>query len=197
MAADDVDYSYVAIYGIERPDLVRDSGIAPDMLRLYAGVKKLKANPENGLAALEIANAFGDLDDADGVKIVLESLERGGDFGFYPLWYEDPTFHLGWYMADFKRYDEAIDAYRRSISKQYNDGKWAVWSHLGSVYHELRQFEEAKQCYQDALRLLAAEPTTGKVDTSRYADSIKNFLAHAISGELFTGERYSLALEFV
>jgi tetratricopeptide (TPR) repeat protein len=189
MTACDVERSYVATYGIECPELLPDTTIDPKLLGLYAAVKSFGEVPANGLAALDIAAALADLEDADGAKLVLESLDASGGLGLYPVWYEDPTFHLGWYMADCKRYDEAIDAYRKSLSKPYVDGKWAVWSHLGSVCHELRRFEEAKQCYQDALQLLLAEPKMANVDLTRHSNAIKALLAGAISAEKFSGER--------
>jgi tetratricopeptide (TPR) repeat protein len=189
LAAYDVERSYVATYGIERPESLPDATIDPKILTAYAAVKYFEEIPDNGLAVLDIAAALANLEDADGVKLVLESLDASGGLNLYPVWYEDPTFHLGWYMADFKRYDEAIDAYRRSISKQYNDGKWAVWSHLGPVYHERHQLEEAKQCYQNALRLLATDPKTANIDRSHHSDSIKACLDQAISGDSFGGER--------
>ncbi|MSP41649.1 MAG: hypothetical protein EXR70_24450 [Deltaproteobacteria bacterium] len=95
MAAYDVDYGYVAMFGIERPELIQDSSVDSKYLRLYAAFKFLESKPDNGLAVLHIANALGDLDDADGVKLVLESLEQSGGLHLYPVWYEDPMFHLG------------------------------------------------------------------------------------------------------
>jgi len=195
MTAHDVSYAYIAMCGIEHPDLLPDPNINVNLLRLYAAIKFFEEVPENGLAVLDIASAFAGLEDADGAKLVLESLETSDGLHLYSVWYEDPMFHLGWYMADFKRYVEAIDSYQKSLSKHYDDGKWAVWSHLGSVYHELRQFEKAQEHYQTALRLLTAEPKSGNVDLSRCTDSIKDFLDQAIAGEVFKGERIQFGLQ--
>lgn len=195
MAAYDVSHDYIAMHGVERPNLLVESNIDVNLLRLYAAVNCFKEAPENGLAVLDIANAFACLEDADGAKLVLESLEASAGLHLYPVWHEDPMFHLGWYMADLKRYEEAIDAYQKSLSKHYEDGKWAVESHLGSVYHELGQFEKAQKHYQTALGLLSAEPKTGNVDLSPYTDSIKDFLDQAIADEVFRGERMQFGLQ--
>src|SRR5690242_5513760 len=88
MTAYDVSHDYIAMHGIERPDLVVESNIDVNLLRLYAAVSFFKEAPGNGLAVLDIANAFACLEDADGAKLVLESLAASDGLDLYPVWYE-------------------------------------------------------------------------------------------------------------
>jgi tetratricopeptide (TPR) repeat protein len=195
MAANDVSCSYVAMCGIERPELIHDSTIDNKQLRLYAALKDFEAAPENGLAVLEIANALADLEDADGTKLVLESLEQSGGLHLYPVWYEDPMFHLGWFMADFKIYDEAINAYHKSLAKLNHTGKWAVWGHLGSVYHERGDYKQAGDCYQQALQSIETVPNYYHFDMKAKTEILKRLIDQATQQVPFTGKRIQYGIE--
>jgi tetratricopeptide (TPR) repeat protein len=184
-----IDRGYVAFVDIERPELISDAGIKSDLMRLYAAIRELEHYPDDGFASLGVANALAELEDIEGIRMVLTSLEAAGPLNLYAVWDDDPMFHLAWYLADFKHYDESIESYRKSLTKTYNHGKWVVWTHLGSVYHELGQFERAEQCYQEALTLCELEPKRERFDSSEKESVIRTLLNQATCKQPFTGRR--------
>jgi len=195
MAANDADYRYVAIYGIERPQLLDDSTIDLKLFKVYAALKLIEVEPNNGLAILELVDGLADMNDADGVKLVLQSLEQSDGIHLYPVWDEDPMFQLGWFMADFQRYEEAIEAYRKCVLKPFASGKWVVWIHLGSVYHELGDFQEANECYQHALESIEVEPDPQYFDTARQTEVINRLAEQTFRREPYAGERIKYGIE--
>jgi tetratricopeptide (TPR) repeat protein len=195
LTAGNDDLGYVAMYGIERPELLRDAATDTRLLRLYAALNFFKAGPDNGLAVFEIVSGLADLNDADGAKLVLESLEQSKGLGLYPVWYEDPMFHLGWCMADFRRYGESIDAYRKSLSKPLDRGKWAIWTHLGSVFHELADFQHAGECYQHALQSIESEVHPASFDSPGQSAVINRLIEQAKQQQPYGGERSQFGIE--
>jgi Bardet-Biedl syndrome 4 protein len=54
-------------------------------------------------------------------------------------------------LALLGRYRVAIDAYKEALTRTTND--WEIFHNLGLCYMQLREFEEAKQCFSQALQI--------------------------------------------
>jgi tetratricopeptide (TPR) repeat protein len=189
--------SYISYFGIEHPERLSASGIDVGLLRLYAAMEYAKESaPDNALAALSLADAFNECGDLEGTVLVLESLDAAGAPGCYPdVWYNDPAFHLGWYLADAGRYEEAIAWYQRSLGKPAITRNWATWIHLGSAYSAAGDFEGARRSYEEAVTRLKADSQVREDELARHIRSLSVLVDEARSGVRFSGGRYERGVE--
>ena len=168
MAATGDSCSYIAHIGVEEPD---KTTMQPGLLRLHAAITELSSDPDNGLAALYVAGAFEELGQIEDTLAVLESLHAIGAPGCYTIPSENPAFLAGWLLIDERRHAEAIRYYQLALGYNGMD-KAAVWGHLGTVHHELGEFNHAISYYDQVLAELKNPPvvTSQQSDPKRRAE---------------------------
>lgn len=187
--------SYVASIGVDSVPGPFDSSLTPALVHAYACVLELQEFPCSGLVVLSLAGALVDADRFETAKLVLDTLAAAGSPGCYQVWYEDPHFHLAWYAADLKKYDLSIDYYHRSIANPKLNRNWASWVHLGTVYHELGDFQKAKESYVSGLEQLASDDKTRSSVIERVMRNVKLLIDQAVTGVAFTGRRVQFGVE--
>ncbi len=143
--------SYIAQEGIDSPELAGSTDRERSLLRLYAAFEHVREDPENGLAAHNVAPAFGELEQVDDAISVLTALHELGAPGCYPFSHEDPAFRAGLILVDENRHREAIEFYRRALQRVDVREKGPYWAHLGAAHHEISEFGSAIECYEKAM----------------------------------------------
>ena len=69
--------SYISEVGIDEPDLI-PHGFLPSIIRLYSSIKFFEKDPQNGIAAINIAHAFDNMGEQDKAIEVLKSIDQAG-----------------------------------------------------------------------------------------------------------------------
>jgi len=118
-----------------------------------------------------------------------------GSPGCYPVWYEDPIFHVAWYAADLKKHKLAIEYYRRSLANSKIDRNWVSWLHLGSVYHELGIFSDAEANYTKGLQEVKLDKHTQTSVVERTIQSVDILLKQVEAREPFAGKRIQYGIQ--
>ena len=198
--------SYISEVGVDSAGL---TSADPGELRLFASIEYLKEDPENGLAALNVALAFDCLGQIDNAVQVLETVMKAGNPGLYPeQWDEDPEFLSGFWLADAGRLDESLAFYDRCMKKQIPRFKGPILGHIGSVLHEQQNFDLALTSYSAAVAEYEGE--AGHFDDSNSSKehydwvqagieeqllTLKHLIAKATSKEVFPASRWYSGLQ--
>jgi tetratricopeptide (TPR) repeat protein len=160
LSATHEDLPYVVYNGLEK---LESTTANAHEIYLLATIKYLEENPENGLAALEIGNAFGYLGEVDKAVAVLKSLEATGCPGIYgDAYWEHPMYFAGWMLVEFGRYEEAISCYKRVLETEIIEEKGPVWAHLATTYHESGDYTQAADAYSKAIQRLNTDQELNK-----------------------------------
>ncbi len=134
--------TYISMYG---PDDLRVDEETYCKICLCAALTYLAEDPYNGVAAQYLPYAFARVDHLDHAIAVLDAMEKQIDLLCDNIWWEDPAFNKGRIYAGYGLWDKAIQAYLKSLERNFMDAKGAANFHLAIAYINLGQIELAKE----------------------------------------------------
>lgn len=176
--------AYLAEVGIDYH--TENLKIDKKVLQLYAAICYYTENPTLGWAAINIAIAFDRIGELDYAIDVLDSIDNAESIFLYSERYEDPMFLAGFWLADNKRYDDALLYYHKSLKKKYIKEKASIYLHIGTVYHEKGIYNEATKIYKKAISEYKKNNTNSKI-ISEQIEGANALLAGAQQNEGLIG----------
>jgi tetratricopeptide (TPR) repeat protein len=140
--------SYISECGIDQPT---PNGFLSCLIRLYASIKYLHENPKNGIAAINVAHAFDNIGERRKAIDVLKSIDKAGLPGLNRNTIsEDPFFLIGYWLADYNQPTESLIYYNKCLDRQIKSNHGVIYSHIGTVYHDIKEFKFALEYYSKA-----------------------------------------------